>query len=118
MPQFPCAHQDVGGSLSDEGVRLVFGDHGLHQGHTVADALRGRHSWWVPRSPPAPPAPRVPVPTSTKKDLSWSRFSKTLGGRVSRRASLRAALSADSRAGWGSWRKGEGETRENGDRTP
>lgn len=51
------------------------------------------------------------VLTSTKKDLSWSRFSKTLGERVSRRASLRAALSADSRAGWGSWGRGRGPIR-------
>lgn len=54
------------------------------------------------------------VLTSTKKDLSWSRFSKMLGERVSRRASLWAALSADSRAGWGSWRGDEGTHEQGG----
>lgn len=60
---------------------------------TLLATTKTPQSW-----PGTPPHPGV-VLTSTKKDLSWSRFSKTLGDRVSRRASLRAALSADSRAG-------------------
>lgn len=105
VPQFPQTHQDVGGSLSDEGMRLVLGDHGLHQGHPVTDALWGHSSCWEPSWPSHPSQSCSPggALTSTKKDLSWSRFSKTLGERVSSWASLRAALSADSRAGWGSW---------------
>ena len=50
-----CTYQQVCGALGDEGVRLPVGNQGQHQGHTIADDLRGQGGTSYPSSRLEPP---------------------------------------------------------------
>ena len=57
---------------------LVLGDNSLHQGHTIADALQGTHSQWVPSSL-VPLVTPCPYPHLHKEGLELVQVLKDVG---------------------------------------